>query len=171
MKKLKNLHTFRDATGTFRCYVRRAGMKSIPIPGKIGSRAFMAAYNAAMNKKFAVRPPKPRPNFYEDAPHIYFLRGYGQVKVGTTRAPEKRIAEIQVSSPVPLTPLLVVPGGVVLERQIHRRFHHLRRHGEWFKATPEFLAFVDALRNKREQELANGTDQLANAGEIAQQFQ
>lgn len=155
MIKLKNLHTYRDSGGKFRCYVRRTGMKAIPIHGKIGSKTFMAAYNAAMEKRHPVKAPKTEPEPYQEGPHIYFLRGHGHVKVGTTRKPDKRITEIQVSSPVPLDVMLVVPGDVILERRIHRRFRHLRRHGEWFKAAPEFLSFVNELGKNREQALAN----------------
>lgn len=168
MPKLKNLHMYRDRSGVFRCYVRRKGLASIPVLGKIGSPAFLASYRAAMALKRAnkAKPVKPvKPVEYADGPHIYFLRGYGRVKVGTTRKPGKRLDEIQVSSPVPLSVLLIMPGDVILERRIHRRFRSIRQHGEWFLATPEFLEFVESLRKNGEHALAINRDFVANEGE------
>ena len=46
--KLPFVHEFLDRHGKPRRYFRRAGCKSVPLPGRPGSIVFMAAYNAAM---------------------------------------------------------------------------------------------------------------------------
>jgi hypothetical protein len=93
MVKLKNLHTYRDATGRFRAYVRRSGQKRIPIPGKLGSRGFMAAYHAAMEAKLPILPPKPREKeVYGPGNYIYFIKAHSNIKIGTTKHPHKRAA-------------------------------------------------------------------------------
>jgi integrase len=49
--RLKYIHQFRDRKGNLRRYVRRPGMRRVPLPGLPGSPEFMAAYAAAMSGK------------------------------------------------------------------------------------------------------------------------
>ncbi|MEV6654880.1 GIY-YIG nuclease family protein [Streptomyces sp. NPDC051219] len=55
------------------------------------------------------------------------------VKIGRTGKITQRLAQLQRMSPVPLDVLCTIPGGVVLEAALHRRFASQRRHGEWFE--------------------------------------
>lgn len=54
------------------------------------------------------------------------------VKIGRTTNLDRRLADIQRMSPVPLVALWAHPGGSVLEANLHRHFKALRSHGEWF---------------------------------------
>ncbi len=81
---------------------------------------------------------------------VYFIRaGDGPIKIGTTQRLRGRLAEIQATAPVELRVLLYVPGGLHEERAIHERFRAARLHGEWFRATPELLQFIDAERRRQ----------------------
>lgn len=66
--------------------------------------------------------------------------GYPWVKIGHSKAPEARLADIQVGSPEELTILWKAPGGEVLERHLHEVFRERRGNGEWFD-----FAGVDAV--------------------------
>lgn len=50
---LPYVHRFRDRSGTVRHYFRRAGHKTVALPGAVGSPEFMAAYAAAAGRKHA----------------------------------------------------------------------------------------------------------------------
>lgn len=73
--------------------------------------------------------PKPQP-----AEVVYALGtpGSNVVKIGRTTNLDRRLADIQRMSPVPLTTLWTHPGGSELEANLHRHFKGLRSHGEWF---------------------------------------
>lgn len=58
--------------------------------------------------------------------------GSNTVKIGRTINTQKRLADIQRMSPVPLQVLWTHPGGHELETNLHRQFSALRTHGEWF---------------------------------------
>ena len=58
--------------------------------------------------------------------------GSNVVKIGRTANLDRRLADIQRMSPVPLAALWTHPGGSGLEANLHRHFKALRSHGEWF---------------------------------------
>lgn len=72
---------------------------------------------------------------------IYFLRIGGYVKIGWTSNLEKRMRQY-----MPDTQLLAVkPGTRKDERQLHRKFAHLKTHGrEWFPLAPQITEEIDA---------------------------
>lgn len=92
--------------------------------------------------------PKSDPDFlsdknYLERPHcIYFLEGAGMIKIGRARNLTQRIRAIQTMSPVRLRLIGSMPGDGNDEREIHRKFSHLRGHGEWFRASQEIYDFV-----------------------------
>ena len=47
--QLKYVHEYRDRHGRLRRYVRKLGVKRVPLPGLPGSPEFMEAYRAALN--------------------------------------------------------------------------------------------------------------------------
>lgn len=148
MKKLKYLHMFRDHDGAFRCYVRRAGAKKIAISGKIGSPQFMAAYRAALKSpKVPVVKRTPLPVGH----CVYFIRGGAFIKIGKTRDLNARLPGIQTSYPEPLEVLLAIGGGRNLEKALHQKFASLRAEGEWFRAEPNLLTYIDEKRMEEEQ--------------------
>ena len=75
----------------------------------------------------------------ENGRFVYIgLRG-GIIKIGVTDDPSRRAKELKLDEL-----LLVMPGGRLEERALHRRFAHARIGLEWFQATPDLLAFIVA---------------------------
>jgi hypothetical protein len=69
-------------------------------------------------------------------PMIYFIQAgsRGLVKIGFSGGhPRQRMACLQIGSPVKLRLIGMSPGNQKDEAEWHRRFAHLREHGEWFR--------------------------------------
>ena len=79
---------------------------------------------------------------------IYFVQAEigGPVKIGYTIAESagKRVAELQCGCPWPLKLVFTMPGTPQTEAKLHRRFAHLRVHGEWFEPRDDFIAWLRA---------------------------
>lgn len=94
------------------------------------------------NRLAAALPPSARAT----PTSIYFVQtgvyDDDPVKIGMADSVSARLAQLQTGSPWPLRLLGVVPGGAVEERDLHRRFAHLRLRGEWFEGAPELLAAI-----------------------------
>lgn len=153
MMKLRNLHTYRDAKGEFRCYVRRSGADSIPIEGKIGSPKFMAAYRAAL-KSPKVKKTKRTSRAPRAEPGAYFIKCGTFIKIGYATNVSQRLAELQTGAPERLEILLTMPGPQKLERSLHSKFHPLRSQGEWFRAEEPILTFIGQERLKQERNIS-----------------
>jgi hypothetical protein len=86
---------------------------------------------------------------------VYFLRSgaSGPIKIGFTgNTPMARLSALQTGNPEPLRLLAAIPGVREDEQRLHERFAHIRIGGEWFRAEPDLLAFIDgALMGCREQ--------------------
>jgi hypothetical protein len=97
-------------------------------------------------------PSKRLVTVYEEidwpvGPCVYFIgTPEGPVKIGFTTNVNKRLPTIQVSSPVRLKVLAILPGSRVNEGGLHVRFARQRLHGEWFSMTDEMLALIGDLR-------------------------
>lgn len=79
---------------------------------------------------------------------IYFVQQGpgGPIKIGFTSKPiAKRLADIQVHSPHPVTLLALIDGDKSIEALWHERFAARRMKGEWFMYTPEFEVFCRSL--------------------------
>jgi len=77
---------------------------------------------------------------------IYFVVGAEWVKIGYSRSPVARLTHLQQASPYELRIVLVLPGGIEREPEVHARFAEQRERGEWFRlegALREFLESVD----------------------------
>lgn len=77
--------------------------------------------------------------------NVYFVQGpdAGFIKIGyATGHPDRRFGVLQAYSPVLLKKLAVIPGPKAFERELHRRFAHLRRHYEWFEPAADLLGFI-----------------------------
>lgn len=77
---------------------------------------------------------------------IYFLHApsVGLVKIGYSADAASRIASLHLSSPVPLVLLGTVRGGKAREAEYHNAWSSQRRHGEWFVASEDLLATIEA---------------------------
>lgn len=97
--------------------------------------AFLAPAVEAMELAIAER----------DGSSVYFADAGGQIKIGWSRKVGARLAQLQTGSAVPIKLLATTPGGLALERRLHKQFHHLRLSGEWFLAAPELLNHIAGL--------------------------
>jgi hypothetical protein len=74
---------------------------------------------------------------------VYFIQaGGGDIKIGFSDNPAKRLAQLQTGQPQRLRLLATIPGDARREREIHARFARHRRQGEWFAPAPEILRFI-----------------------------
>lgn len=88
---------------------------------------------------------------------VYFMRSGKYIKIGTSTDLYSRLAAIQKSGGVlmpdgldyPRTELvLAVRGDHRREKDLHRKFAHLRHTGEWFIEKPELTEYIQALAEK-----------------------
>jgi hypothetical protein len=70
----------------------------------------------------------------------------GPIKVGATANLQRRLSNLQCSSPTPLRLVDSLPFQKGLERRLHNhlRGHHVR--GEWFRSAPDVVAAFDRVR-------------------------
>ncbi len=75
---------------------------------------------------------------------IYFVEGanLGLVKIGYATRVLRRISELTTGCPVRLELRAIAIGTFDDERRLHRRFAHLRKHGEWFRLDAELRALI-----------------------------
>jgi hypothetical protein len=74
---------------------------------------------------------------------VYFIAMGEKIKIGTTLGLKKRVRGLSLPESAVLA---TEPGGPRRERQLHGQFAQLREHGEWFRADPELLAYIDTLK-------------------------
>jgi Meiotically up-regulated gene 113 len=91
---------------------------------------------------------------------VYFAQGGPFLKIGFSRNPEKRIANLgyTLSRPKdtgPLTLIATLPGSRTLESLAHKLFGVFRIGGEWFEANSQSLELIDHLSSVAKQ-LARG---------------
>lgn len=85
--------------------------------------------------------PARRPRI---ATKIYVV-GFAQyVKIGITeRDVQSRIAGLQTGCPEKLQVYAVLPGDLILEKELHDRFAALRRNGEWFLREGDLADWIE----------------------------
>jgi len=76
---------------------------------------------------------------------VYYLRWADRIKIGTTRALDRRMRSIYHDEL-----LAVEPGTAKLEAERHKQFDHARlpAYKEWFTGTPDLVQHVNALRKQ-----------------------
>lgn len=81
---------------------------------------------------------------------VYFIESEGSslVKIGYSISPEKRLKELQTSSPETLVMLGTIPGGKSKEIELHKKFAKHRERGEWFHKVPELAKFIERETTK-----------------------
>ena len=116
------------------CYLQQYtnGAKRPLSPGKIAKHGLD---NHSDNGRFAS----------EGTMAIYFISVNGEyVKIGHAKKPKSRLVDLQVSSPYDLTLLGAIDGSVDDEKELHRKFLHLHKRGEWFKLEAELIRFIES---------------------------
>lgn len=90
----------------------------------------------------AVRCPVPGP--LNKVPHIYAIRraDIGEVKIGVSRDPVRRLWDLQVAHGAPLELVLCVVGAEAGEKALHAQFGADRLLGEWFRESPAITAWI-----------------------------
>lgn len=63
---------------------------------------------------------------------VYFILGGELVKIGKSRDPERRMKDLQMMCPVPLTLARTIKSWGGFERALHKHLDEYRKHGEWF---------------------------------------
>lgn len=98
---------------------------------------------------------------------VYFIQNErGDVKIGHSANPAKRLSSLRVSSSESLTLIRAIEGEMTTERQVHKHFADRHIRGEWFKfhndmltigmtVQPPPVAEVHPLRSYR---LSSGID-------------
>ena len=94
-----------------------------------------AAYDEHAHRITATAPPPPSERQPVVQTQVYFIRRKDtrEIKIGVTRDLAKRLNSLQAAHAVALEVLALVPGGVWLEKELHRRFAEYRLLGEWFR--------------------------------------
>lgn len=83
--------------------------------------------------------------------YLYFIQAGPFVKVGFSRNPMGRMADLQTSHPNDLQLVAAMACGraSITESAVHRRFLHRRARGEWFALDVELAAFIADVRAQR----------------------
>lgn len=80
---------------------------------------------------------------------IYFIQAgdAGPIKIGfTSGCPLDRMANLQTGSPDELRLVAHARGTQEDERELHKRFAHLRMRGEWFQPKSELVEFIRGIQ-------------------------
>ena len=77
-----------------------------------------------------------------DGSSVYFAYTGGHVKIGYSKRVSARLGQLQTGCATPIQLLGTMPGGLAVERRVHRQFDHLRLDGEWFVAHPDLMAYI-----------------------------
>jgi hypothetical protein len=73
--------------------------------------------------------------------YVYFVQQGrdGPIKIGIADDPDLRLGQLQCGNPRLLYIRATEPGGVRLERALHKQFAHARMQGEWFEPSDDLL--------------------------------
>ena len=76
---------------------------------------------------------------------VYFIKQNDYLKIGYTNNFNKRLNQLQVSSPVKLEVLGIIKGTKEDESNYHKMFSKFHSNGEWFSYNEELINFIDNL--------------------------
>lgn len=74
---------------------------------------------------------------------VYFIRQENLIKIGFSNDVARRRQTLGGGSV-----LATMPGDQFTERALHKKFNHLRAHGEWFRPGAELLDYIRSLRRE-----------------------
>jgi len=97
-------------------------------------------YEAEKSAARSSKRPK-RPSF------VYFIECGDYIKIGYATSVRSRLSNLAIATPFPLKVLATIDGDKHTESTLHTRFADAFHKGEWFRRTPELLAFIDQINN------------------------
>jgi hypothetical protein len=76
--------------------------------------------------------------------HLYFIQSIqgGPIKIGRTLDIDKRIGQLQTSSPEQLVLVGFILNEGHKESELHYKFRQFRLHGEWFEPVAELIEYI-----------------------------
>ncbi len=102
---------------------------------------------------------------------VYFARAGDRVKIGFTANVGRRLSQLQTFFPEDLELLLVMPGSILMEKELHRRFEAFLIQREWFLYAEPIEAFVKKMsRAVPAQVMASPISNPENIGERSEPF-
>ena len=95
------------------------------------------------------KEPKPTEPKKEEG-FVYYIQEEmdGNIKIGWSNDPLKRLSGHQTSNSRELRMLVYVKGSLEYEREIHRKFQNSKTTGEWFKPDKRLLVHIEKERSK-----------------------
>ena len=93
--------------------------------------------------------PKPEETKSKEG-FVYYIQEEldGNIKIGWSDDPIKRLSQHQTSNSRELRMLVYVKGSQEYEREIHRKFQTSKTTGEWFKPDKRLLVHIEKERSK-----------------------
>jgi hypothetical protein len=76
---------------------------------------------------------------------VYFVKAGERVKIGFTVDVERRLSQLQALFPDDLELVLSIPGSILMEKELHRRFQAFQLKREWFLYSAQISAFVEKM--------------------------
>jgi hypothetical protein len=73
---------------------------------------------------------------------VYVVESNGIYKIGHTTNVPRRVKSIQTSCPFLVKPLVIINGGVELEKSLHTKFKSKNTYGEWFTLKQEDIETI-----------------------------
>ena len=93
--------------------------------------------------------PKPEETKSKEG-FVYYIQEEldGNIKIGWSDDPIKRLSQHQTSNSRELRMLVYVKGSQEDEREIHRKFQNSKTQGEWFKPDKRLLVHIEKERSR-----------------------
>lgn len=86
---------------------------------------------------------------------VYFLEGNDAIKIGYTTHLGKRLADLNTSSPFPITLCEYARADKQVERELHKLLASERLNGEWFKASDKVWDMIELVSAFLEMEFSD----------------
>lgn len=83
---------------------------------------------------------------YRAGGSVYFIRYGEMIKIGFTLNVAKRVVGLQSGFPSALELVHSIPGTPLDEMYLHKKFSSLKERGEWFRAEPVLLGYIESLK-------------------------
>ena len=131
-------------------------------------RDWQKHYKDTTQKQTPSPPEEPKPEETKSKEgFVYYIQEEldGNIKIGWSDDPIKRLSQHQTSNSRELRMLVYVKGSQEYEREIHRKFQISKTTGEWFKPDKRLLVHIEKERSRffeMVQKLSTDYDDLKN---------